>query len=413
MRYFVVFLIVGIVLQPALAFEPNYTNYFSNPDYRIYSLEYGHYKYFIPYKISGATIQKMELDCKSANFLIHLQEAKEGALTINIPRKMFDAKIGPEGNFVQDDDFFVLVDGTEPEHKQVASDTESRTLHIPFAKNNKLIEIIGPNLLVVSHMALCGQGDSEGSSYYTLLAPFRQVRSGISMDAIQCEDGSVLITKSSDGSPACVMPETKQKLIERGWAQKIASDYQKMTTPLESTKKQVAITSLNCGKSLDEIQSQTPFDIKTPKLLPEGYSLRNTDNAAPGIILLFYADGNVCGENAKGLDDGVIEIVIAFSPDGDDNEVNGEDFLNHYKAKYEKNNVDYHTNVTKNGLYIIGTGEGKGKTVVIDENDDIIREEEFDDPARVRVLDKHSGAGYLLRAFMPLDDLMKIAQSLL
>lgn len=242
-------------------------------------------------------------------------------------------------------------------------------------------------------------------------SPLKQLAEGIPLEKIKCEEGFILILKSSDDSPACVTPDTKQRLVERGWAQKIVSDYPKMSK-LGNTKKQDAIASLNCGKSLDEIQSQTPFDIKTPKLLPEGYSLRNTDNAAPGIILLFYADGNVCGDNAQGLDDGVIEIVIAFSPDGDDNEASGDDFLNHYKAKYEKNNVDYKTNVTRNGLYMIGTGEGKGKTTVIDENDDIIREEEFDDPARVRVLDTNSGAGYLFRAFMPLDDLMKIAQSL-
>jgi serpin B len=34
---------------------------------------------------------------------------------------------------------------------------------------------------------------------------------------VECQKGLELIFKASDGSPACVKPETKQKLIERGW----------------------------------------------------------------------------------------------------------------------------------------------------------------------------------------------------
>lgn len=48
--------------------------------------------------------------------------------------------------------------------------------------------------------------------------PLKQINLGVSPNEIQCEKGLVLITKSSDGSPACVTSEAKQKLIERGWA---------------------------------------------------------------------------------------------------------------------------------------------------------------------------------------------------
>jgi hypothetical protein len=34
---------------------------------------------------------------------------------------------------------------------------------------------------------------------------------------VECQKGLELIFKASDGSPICVRPETKQKLIERGW----------------------------------------------------------------------------------------------------------------------------------------------------------------------------------------------------
>jgi len=46
--------------------------------------------------------------------------------------------------------------------------------------------------------------------------PLKQFKSGIPVDEIQCRESLVLVTKH-DGSPACVKPETKTKLIERGW----------------------------------------------------------------------------------------------------------------------------------------------------------------------------------------------------
>jgi hypothetical protein len=47
--------------------------------------------------------------------------------------------------------------------------------------------------------------------------PLKQFKAGVSIDKTQCRDNFVLIQKY-DGSPVCVKPETKQKLIERGWA---------------------------------------------------------------------------------------------------------------------------------------------------------------------------------------------------
>ncbi|BDQ31208.1 hypothetical protein NZNM25_02090 [Nitrosopumilus zosterae] len=50
-----------------------------------------------------------------------------------------------------------------------------------------------------------------------LSKPHNQIKSGISFDDVQCIDDLILVI-TSDGSSACVKPETKTKLIERGWA---------------------------------------------------------------------------------------------------------------------------------------------------------------------------------------------------
>lgn len=49
------------------------------------------------------------------------------------------------------------------------------------------------------------------------ISPYAQLDLGIEPDSISCKVWLDLIQRS-DGSPACVKPETKQKLIERGWA---------------------------------------------------------------------------------------------------------------------------------------------------------------------------------------------------
>ncbi len=48
-------------------------------------------------------------------------------------------------------------------------------------------------------------------------APLKQLKSGIPANEIKCNQGLVLIIKTSDNSPACVKPQTAQKLINRGW----------------------------------------------------------------------------------------------------------------------------------------------------------------------------------------------------
>jgi hypothetical protein len=56
-----------------------------------------------------------------------------------------------------------------------------------------------------------------GSPYvHDVESPLKQIKSGITIEEIQCNDSLVLLQKY-DGTPACVTPETKEKLIERGW----------------------------------------------------------------------------------------------------------------------------------------------------------------------------------------------------
>jgi len=52
------------------------------------------------------------------------------------------------------------------------------------------------------------------------ISPLVQLQHGIEPENISCKDDLRLIIKHN-GSPACVKPETKQKLVERGWIEEI------------------------------------------------------------------------------------------------------------------------------------------------------------------------------------------------
>ncbi|MEM4253484.1 MAG: hypothetical protein QXE84_08185 [Candidatus Nitrosotenuis sp.] len=54
-----------------------------------------------------------------------------------------------------------------------------------------------------------------------LAPPLIQYKSGTGVDEIKCTLDYVKVIKKSNGFPACVKPTSKEKLIERGWANPI------------------------------------------------------------------------------------------------------------------------------------------------------------------------------------------------
>lgn len=55
------------------------------------------------------------------------------------------------------------------------------------------------------------------STPWEYTSPLKQLKSGIPLEKIQCKEGLELVFKSNDSYPVCVKPETKEKLIQRGW----------------------------------------------------------------------------------------------------------------------------------------------------------------------------------------------------
>src|SRR5437899_167073 len=70
-------------------------------------------------------------------------------------------------------------------------------------------------LILLSSVSLMPMAFAQNSTL--TLSPLKQLKTGISTYNVICKQGFVLVIKKSDNSPACVKPDTAQKLVERGW----------------------------------------------------------------------------------------------------------------------------------------------------------------------------------------------------
>ena len=155
--------------------------------------------------------------------------------------------------------------------------------------------------------------DMQGFFHSEVLPPLKQLQSGISFDNILCANDRVLVYKNSNNFPACVKPETREKLIERGWMeipkQKNGSEPAKKSTLLEA-----------------EI-SAIPKDITTmkPNSVEFFYYPEKPDTKKPDAYKLFMlirlpewmgGDANDASAfraySAKSLDDG---CIVKYWPD--------------------------------------------------------------------------------------------------
>ncbi len=100
----------------------------------------------------------------------------------------------------------------------------------------------------------------------TLESPLKQFKSGIPVQDVKCNQGLQLIFKAEDRSPACVKPDTAQKLMERGWT------------------KSVSYGTLSIG----DVKSITHFTVKVPSYLPLGYQFIDAQASPIDARLLYW-----------------------------------------------------------------------------------------------------------------------------
>lgn len=167
-------------------------------------------------------------------FDIELKQNYKGYLEIMIPKNL-PTPASFTNKWYHDEVPFVLANGKEVSYDII--DDPCHDIYKISVSNHTEIEftyavILGGTWQLYSPVQFDESHPCYHEVFYEELvdSPLKQLRSGVTIDEIQCRTEMVLITKSSDGSPACVTSETKRILIERGWAIQDSNDT-KTTAP--------------------------------------------------------------------------------------------------------------------------------------------------------------------------------------
>lgn len=171
--------------------------------------------------------------------------------------------------------------------------------------------------------------------------------------------------------------------------------------------------SEECNPRLEEVQSKIPFELLTPTVLPSNYALRSAGFLTEDSVLLKFSDQNTCGGNLS-LKNGAIYLAAGLLDE----------------SSAATNGVDYttkeHKRLTAAGIsdtqifnldstptrYAVGYPAGVGESIIINEKNEVLLTENYDYPADLWVVDDSNGTIYRITAFMPLEDLVAIAESL-
>ncbi|GBC73249.1 hypothetical protein HRbin04_00646 [archaeon HR04] len=182
-------------------------------------------------------------------------------------------------------------------------------------------------------------------------------------------------------------------------------------------------------------QKNIPFDIKirVPTYLPaEGYRLAGITGVLEpggspgGWVSLYYWDKEGClltsGINEH---DAIMQykavkvtILIPHSPDGDYK--NGDEFASNYYSYYLENKEEFKADVRlvtlSNGYKGYGNdpfiGIGKWIKIKNDGDEEVVQEEPYPEPGEIKFFHEKDRVVYIVRADMPLVELIKIAESI-
>ena len=72
-------------------------------------------------------------------------------------------------------------------------------------------------LILISSVSVIPLAFSQMPPVTIFQSPKKQIEQGVQYYNVKCNVGLVLMKKLSDNSPACVKPDTSQKLVERHW----------------------------------------------------------------------------------------------------------------------------------------------------------------------------------------------------
>lgn len=200
----------------------------------------------LKYEIKNGTVNSICRDIKGASLIVSINAVSNGTITLEIPRKIMN----PVSSNCKDEQFFVLMNEEEisQDRKNTFgmgpySETKSmysRILIFPFTIESSSIEIIE----AVVPEAL--QFQKTCQQKLSAIPPRQQIADGVSPENIICKNGLELIFKSRDNSPACVKPETADKLVQRGWGTTFMQTIQDQIRKNQEKTTDLVINNMPC-----------------------------------------------------------------------------------------------------------------------------------------------------------------------
>jgi len=98
--------------------------------------------------------------------------------------------------------------------------------------NTNIAISIACSIILLSTLNVHG-ASLNPQDFNSTLAPLKQFKYGIAVEDVECGQGFLLIIKSTDFTPACVKPQTMEKLLQRTWGVKLEQYLQRTTVVIE------------------------------------------------------------------------------------------------------------------------------------------------------------------------------------
>lgn len=176
----------------------------------------------LQYDITGGVLLDLCKNDDTNSVIAKVDAGYGGEMTLTVPKKVVYSLTSTD--CADDSELIILVNNEETLATKSVHDKKDNVITVTFPKGHHTIEFIGASIMPdPSPVQYCGVVMGFDSLY---LPPKFQVERGMKPDRVKCNDGLVLVTKSSDSSPACITLETKQVLVERGWAKELSYDVQ-------------------------------------------------------------------------------------------------------------------------------------------------------------------------------------------
>ena len=166
--------------------------------------------YEIQYDITNGKIGASLVDLPARELIFTINAAGDGHLTVYLPREIIDSKRNglDKPYLVYVGDLYSGLKRTTAD--EIVNDDQMRVLTINFTKGENEIGILGSYFIE-------NKSQDAPINLYGNFSPRIQFEKGIDPEDVICKEGFQPIIKSNNGHPACVKPETKTRLIERGW----------------------------------------------------------------------------------------------------------------------------------------------------------------------------------------------------